>query len=392
MATVNYASREICCKIVYYGAGFCGKTVSLQYIHKSVPEQYRGELISLATEQDRTLFFDFLPLEVGSVGGFDTKFQLYTVPGQVFYNATRKLVLRGVDGIVFVVDSQRTRFRDNLESLDNLKENLADYGYEIGKIPWVIQYNKRDLPDIVPIAELEAEINKDSVASFETVAITGKGVKETLKAIAGKVLSHIGSLAQAQEGFAAPRGAATIPVAGKEETRPVASAAGVASPRVVPEASGGQPGLQVGARFVAPRRLAAGDAARRFGSFSTRQKCDVRWAGIRIGSALLEFNDRSNFDGKGTFQLSGTIRILGLLRKYWLKLLAYRGEEKFFSESGENIYFVFSTAPAGVEPERTPVAVWVKNSREQTFYVRCGGAGGEVLISPQGRRHILKQR
>jgi signal recognition particle receptor subunit beta len=386
MATINYASREICCKIVYYGAGFCGKTVSLNYIYKSVPAQYRGELISLATEQDRTLFFDFLALELGSVGGFDTKFQLYTVPGQVFYDATRKLVLRGVDGIVFVVDSQRTRLDENLRSFENLKQNLAEYGYDLAQIPWVIQYNKRDLPDIVSVKELEAEINQDKVASFESVAITGEGVREALKAVAGMVLKRIGSIAQVPQESMAQRDRVAVEAAGRGGTQ--REAVGGATGRV----AAAEQGQVSKARFVAPKRLSPLDPPRRLGSFSVRQKCDLRWGGIRVGSASLEFSDRSNIDGKGSYQLSGTLKIFGLLRRYWLKLLAYRGEEKFTSQDGEEVYFAFSVEMAEEKPDRTPIALWMKNSRERTFHARCGVMGRALLISPEGKRHILKQQ
>ena len=156
MVSINYSAREVCCKIVYYGPGLSGKTTNLQYVHAKVPDGTRGKLISLATEADRTLYFDFLPINIGTINGFQAKFQLYTVPGQVYYNATRKLVLRGVDGVVFVADSQPDKMDENIESLANLEENLAEYGYDIDSIPFVIQYNKRDLPGVLPVEELEA--------------------------------------------------------------------------------------------------------------------------------------------------------------------------------------------------------------------------------------------
>ena len=157
MVSINYSAREVCCKIVYYGPGLSGKTTNLQYVHAKVPGNTRGKLISLATEADRTLYFDFLPINIGTINGFAAKFQLYTVPGQVYYNATRKLVLRGVDGLVFVADSQPSKMDENIESLTNLEENLREYGYDIGELPVVIQYNKRDLPGVLPVAELERQ-------------------------------------------------------------------------------------------------------------------------------------------------------------------------------------------------------------------------------------------
>jgi len=193
LSLVNFTTREITCKIVYYGPGRSGKTTNLQYVHEKIPAQDKGNLVSLATETDRTLFFDFLPLEVTSVGGFRTKFQLYTVPGQVFYNATRKLVLRGVDGIVFVIDSEWDRMKDNVESLKNLEENLADYNYDLRQIPYVLQYNKRDLASIATTEYLEFLLNnhEQRQLAFQSVATEGPGVFETLNGICKLVLKSL---------------------------------------------------------------------------------------------------------------------------------------------------------------------------------------------------------
>jgi hypothetical protein len=188
---INYSSREINCKIVYYGPGLCGKTTNLQYIYRRTNPGQKGKLISLATETERTLFFDFLPLALGDIRGFRIRFHLYTVPGQVFYAASRKLILKGVDGIVFVADSQLERMESNMESLDDLKINLSEQNYELEKIPFTIQYNKRDLPNIVPITEMERLLNPRRLLFFEGVAVTGKGVFETLKAIAKQVLFEL---------------------------------------------------------------------------------------------------------------------------------------------------------------------------------------------------------
>lgn len=195
MVSINYSSREVCCKIVYYGPGLSGKTTNLQYVHAKVPQQTRGKLISLATEADRTLYFDFLPINIGTINGFSAKFQLYTVPGQVYYNATRKLVLRGVDGIVFVADSQTDKMDENMESLLNLEENLAEYGYNIADIPVAIQYNKRDLPNIMSVEQLNAQLNKRSWPHFEASASIGNGVFDTLKLIIKLVLERAKSSA-----------------------------------------------------------------------------------------------------------------------------------------------------------------------------------------------------
>ena len=188
MSFINYASREINCKIVYYGPGLCGKTTNLQFIYQKTAPESKGKMISLATETERTLFFDFLPLALGEIRGFKTRFHLYTVPGQVFYDASRKLILKGVDGVVFVVDSQEERMDANFESLENLRENLIEQGYDLDKLPFVIQYNKRDLPNLISIEELRRELNLSRVPDFEACASTGEGVFETLKAVAKLIL------------------------------------------------------------------------------------------------------------------------------------------------------------------------------------------------------------
>ncbi|MFN3396276.1 MAG: GTP-binding protein [Thermodesulfovibrionales bacterium] len=191
MSFINYSSREINCKIVYYGPGLCGKTTNLQYIYKKTNPEQKGKLISLATETDRTLFFDFLPLTLGDIKGFRIRFHLYTVPGQVFYAASRKLILKGVDGVVFVADSQLERMEANIESLEDLRINLSEQGYDLDKLPFTIQYNKRDLPNVAPLMEMNSLLNPNGVPYFEAVALTGKGVFETLKSVAKQVLFEL---------------------------------------------------------------------------------------------------------------------------------------------------------------------------------------------------------
>jgi len=188
MSFINYSSREINCKIVYYGPGLCGKTTNLQFIYQRMNPDARGKMISLATETERTLFFDFLPLSLGEIRGFKTRFHLYTVPGQVFYDASRRLILRGVDGVVFCADSQLTRLDANEESMENLRVNLREQGYNPDKVPLVIQYNKRDLPNFASLAELHALLNRRNVPEFEASAAKGIGVFETLKGIIKHVL------------------------------------------------------------------------------------------------------------------------------------------------------------------------------------------------------------
>src|SRR5467141_598375 len=181
MSFINYMAREINCKIVYYGPGLCGKTTNLQYIYNKTNPEAKGKLISLSTETDRTLFFDFLPLSLGEIRGFKTRFHLYTVPGQVFYDASRKLILKGVDGIVFVADSQEERMDANIESLYNLEENLLAQGYDLMKLPYVLQLNKRDLPNVIPVKDLQEELYRKGEPVVEAVASVGTGVFDTLK-------------------------------------------------------------------------------------------------------------------------------------------------------------------------------------------------------------------
>lgn len=191
MSLVNYSTREITSKIVYYGPGRSGKTTNLQYIHAQVPEERRGRMVSLATETDRTLFFDFLPLDLGTISGFQTRFQLYTVPGQVYYDATRKLVLQGADGVVFVADSQRAQAEENLESFRNLQVNLLEQGVDPRQIPIVLQYNKRDLPDVLSLEEMDDLLNYRDLPRYEARALAGAGVFDTLRGISEQVLRRL---------------------------------------------------------------------------------------------------------------------------------------------------------------------------------------------------------
>ena len=189
MSFINFAAREINCKLVYYGAGLGGKTTNLQVVYDNAPN--KGKMISLATESDRTLFFDFLPLDLGTVRGFKTRFHLYTVPGQVFYDASRKLILRGVDGVVFVADSQEERMDANMEALENLEENLKEHGYDFQKMPYVLQLNKRDLPNALPVETLKKELTRKNESVFEAIAYKNVGVFETLKEVARQVLGEL---------------------------------------------------------------------------------------------------------------------------------------------------------------------------------------------------------
>ena len=195
MSFVNYHTKEVNCKIVYYGPGLGGKTTNIQHVYQKTSGDAKGKMISLNTENERTLFFDFLPLDLGEIRGFKTRFHLYTVPGQVFYEASRKLILRGVDGIVFVADSQLEKTEANMESLKGLEDNLIEQGHEIEKIPIVMQWNKRDLPNVSPLEEMEEQLNRWGSPSYEASAVTGEGVFESLKTVSKLVLSNLkGSL------------------------------------------------------------------------------------------------------------------------------------------------------------------------------------------------------
>lgn len=191
MALINIASHEIHCKIVYYGIGYCGKTTNLQYVFRSINPSARGEMLSIATETERTLFFDFLPLDLGTVHGFRTRFHLYTVPGQILYDRTRLAVLNGADGIVFVADSQAEKFEENVQSISELEMNMRRIGKDIGNFPFIIQWNKRDVPSALPVSVLERYLNRRRVPSFEAIAFEGKGVFATLRAISKNVMAQL---------------------------------------------------------------------------------------------------------------------------------------------------------------------------------------------------------
>ena len=191
MTFINYAAKEINCKIVYYGPGLGGKTTNLQYIYSKTAPEAKGKMISLATETDRTLFFDFLPLDLGAIRGFTTRFHLYTVPGQVFYDASRKLILKGADGVVFVSDSQRERMESNIESIRNLEVNLKEHGLDLRNLPYALQFNKRDLPNVMAVEEMYRTLNFKREPTFEAVAPTGRGVFDTLKSVAKQILVEL---------------------------------------------------------------------------------------------------------------------------------------------------------------------------------------------------------
>jgi mutual gliding-motility protein MglA len=257
MVQINFALKEVNCKVVYYGPGMSGKTTNLEIVHQKAPEENKGELTSISTDGDRTLFFDFMPLDLGNVAGMRTKFQLYTVPGQVYYNSTRKLVLQGVDGVIFVADSDPDKMDENIESYANLIENLAEYGKDVRELPHVIQYNKRDLPNALPVAEIDKRMNKFGVPTFEAVAYTGEGVFPTLKTLAAMVLESIEKIDGRNPRKAA---APAKPAAGKAGAAPAAAPAGKAAAGR-PAAAGAAPQKGAPAKPAAGRPTPAAAAA-----------------------------------------------------------------------------------------------------------------------------------
>ncbi len=261
MVQINFALKEVNCKIVYYGPGMSGKTTNLEVVHQKAPEENKGELTSISTDGDRTLFFDFMPLDLGNVAGMRTKFQLYTVPGQVYYNSTRKLVLQGVDGVIFIADSDPEKVQENIESYDNLVENLREYGKDIREVPHVIQYNKRDLPNAMSVEALDKAMNKFGVPTFEAVAATGEGVFPTLKVLAGMVLESIDRGSPSDKRQEAKRAAPARPAAQQGQGRAPA-AAQAAAPAAPAQARGGaQKRPAPAAAAAAPAAAPAGRAA-----------------------------------------------------------------------------------------------------------------------------------
>jgi hypothetical protein len=354
MPSINQAFREIVCKIVYYGPGSGGKTTNLQVVHGNIPTAYRGELVSLATEQDRTLFFDYLPLDIGDVKGYKTKFQLYTVPGQVFYNATRKLVLRNVDGIVFVADSQASRFQDTLDSFRNLQENLKELGFDPSDIPLVLQYNKRDLPDAVATSQLEDALNPvGKYKSFESVATEGPGVRETLREISAQILARLKAKTNivSDEMIVGER----LGVAGKEESEAGASAK--------PSASQRGSSIHVGPPL------------------EINQRSKVYWLGATVGSGVLDLSSMQNDRGETEYSLASNHRIF-LFRRHFVRNLKYVGEDRIVDSDGvEMVFHLLRDTASG---EGAPVTAYVERGEDPAIYLVYAGLGGEVKMGPEG--------
>lgn len=350
MPSINYAFKEITCKIVYYGPGAGGKTTNLHYVHGNVPSKHRGDLVSLATEQDRTLFFDFLPLDIGDVKGFKTKFQLYTVPGQVYYNATRKLVLRGVDGIVFVADSQASRFQDSIDSLKNLEENLRDYGLDLDTIPFVMQYNKRDLPDALPLEELRAALNPEGkFPEYEAVATDGTGCRESLRDVAGQILKKLN---------------ATANIVSDEQV--VSERLGVA---------GSGPAADSGTAKVS-------QADQRAPELGIVQDSAFTWNGMKLGSGEIRLESRRNDRGEMEYDLNTGHRVFGM-KKSLKRMMRYVGEDTHTADGVDRTYHVLRDATAGVGGKR--VAAYVeKGQGMDRIYLVYPAVAGEMKAGPDG--------
>jgi len=270
MVQINFALKEVNCKIVYYGPGMSGKTTNLEIVHQKAPEENKGDLTSISTEGDRTLFFDFMPLDLGTVAGMRTKFQLYTVPGQVYYNSTRKLVLQGVDGVIFVADSDPEKMAENIESYENLIENLTEYGKDVRELPHVLQYNKRDHPNALSVEEMDRQLNRFGVPTFEAVAVTGEGVFPTLKVLAGMVLESIDRMDNRRQPARAPASRAAAPArpqparaapAPRAQAPARAPAARPAAPRAARPAAATRGGRSAARAGAPTRRQAAAPAA-----------------------------------------------------------------------------------------------------------------------------------
>jgi signal recognition particle receptor subunit beta len=388
MVTINRAFNELGCKLVYYGPGMGGKTTNLELIHGQLPQNRRGDLVSLATESDRTLFFDFLPLDLGDVKGMKTKFQLFTVPGQVYYNATRKLVLQGVDGIVFVADSQRSRMDDNRESLMNLRENLAEHDFDLDAIPWILQYNKRDLPDAMSVEEMNALLNP-GVDFFCAVALQGEGVKETLKDISIKILTKL----RAQMAHDAPRSALenkaaaccvaqTSPELPSSEI-PLPSAAalnalGVEAPKDYPKQE--KPATKPGGGNGNGNGALAEDIV---------QKCDVRWHGLKIGSARLELKNLEKSASTPMYQLEADLIILGCSHRRWRRQLALTGEEWMEADSQDAPFYILDERQMEGRNGSPPLRVRVKKAIDKSVYLARACWGGRLILTPAGKPSIF---
>lgn len=358
MPQINPTYREITCKIVYYGPGFGGKTTNLQLIHSGIPAKHRGNLVSLATEQDQTLFFDFLPLDFGDVKGYKTKFQLYTVPGQVYYNATRKLVLRDVDGIVFVADSQATRLRDSIESFENLIENLREHDRDLMSVPVVLQFNKRDLPTAVPVEDMVQHMNPHGrLVAFEAVATEGTGVRETLREVCSLVLKRLN---EQVKDIAGEEMAIDIISKMSEGDEPAKDA----STARMPTASGGKAGPML----------------------RVDQQSKFFWNGLGVGGGKVTLDTNRTIGTATSYSLETQHKILGLSRGI-SRSLKYIGEETREVDGIERSYYVLRDADSA--SSKAPVSVYVENAKLPRIYLVYPGIGADMKTAPEGEQSVF---
>lgn len=428
MSTVNYAYREILCKVVYYGPGVGGKTTNLQVVHSQVDASARGDLVSLATETDRTLYFDFLGLDLGEIKGFKVRFQLYTVPGQVQYNATRKLVLQGVDGIVFVADSQSDRMEENIQSLQNLRDNLKDYNMVLEDIPFVLQLNKRDLKHISSVEEMTATLSVGNCPVIEAIALTGQGVKQTLKKILGLVLTRLHEQTVGQK--------AEAPIAGVEAYVDAEDDSGMIGSPPAPEGemvAEGQsvapgatqtpaqpkpfiplPAAPPAAATLAAQALASKTAqaqpkpradkpARPQGSplqmwlkelpaDVVRQRCDVYWNLTRIGSGSLEMrrDNSEEFTTTPKFNLAMNSRIFGVLSKVEDAAIFASINSRRTTGFGE-FYVLVDKDLLGITGDVRFMRGWrvfLQKGEAPFIYAIKKTIGGQFLLVPEGKREV----
>jgi len=364
---------------VYYGPGLGGKTTNLQFIHQTLPAVNRGELVSLATQQDRTLFFDFLPMDLGEIKGFNIKIHLYTVPGQVYYNATRKLVLRGVDGIVFVADSQRDRMDENIKSLENLKDNLTEYNYNLDDLPLVIQYNKRDLDNVFPIQDMETLLNKRRAPSFESVAVNGKGVKATLKSISSMILEKLKTITDE-----APMEELPLP----QETLEKVTQIPVTSPTLPqilskPSSSPMRAKEEMG---QTPYLFSKDNPIEKI--LPVEQMCSLYWWGIQIGSGELKLVDILAANSRIKYRLKGVLKILAFFRVSLDKKLIYRGKRIKEMMGEQKQFFYLTDPPEGRAPLSEPFSVWLNDTGSKVFYLSFNTKLGKVQVTPFGEKPI----
>lgn len=383
MATLNYAFKEISCKIVYYGCGLCGKTTNLIHVHKTVPGKFRGDLVSLATEQDRTLFFDFLPLDLGEVKGFKTKFQLYTVPGQVYYNATRKLVLRGVDGLVFVADSQKDRVQENVESFNNLRENLQEYGYKLKEddsdtegIPWILQLNKRDMPQIIGPEEMAEALGVSTqVPMIDAVAVNGTGVRETLKAISGLVIKRLNT----SGGALASSSPAPAAAPAKPKTDTSATPAAASKDEF---SAGKQQKIEEKQKPQKPQKPIVPEPepepVKPEPLFLT-QECIGLWRGIKSGNGSITFNEKED----GThYELSGSVSFLLGKREFNQQLQVVQVMTKPYD--GQEIDFTILKSAEGQKPQ-----IEAHLARDQRMvFLQYNGFLGQIQLLPIDKKQF----